>query len=245
MLAQKLILVARMGLLLCLPGLVGWSSVGISAPIAPTQVSLTFPPTADRGAPARSTGGGTRQGACSADSSEAGNKRDTLTALTPSNNIIKTFASHPSIYVYIASFPDKTAIFRVINRKTEEIVHQQEIALTGTPGLLKLSVPDEVELEADTPYQWGLFVICNPDNSEEDRGVEGWIERVTLDAAVQAQLDAATLPLEQAQIYAENGVWSETLEILLAQREQNPNEWLEFINSVEFPPEIAASPIVK
>lgn len=244
MFARKFAVLSRLGLLLCLPGLVGWSEMTVAAPQAPQLMSLTFPPTADRGAPSRSTGGGTRQGGdCGVAVQESISNR--LTVLAPSNNVITTVATNPSIYVHVPSFPGKEALFRVIDRDREEVIYNKTITLTGESGFLKLSLPDDVELAPNVKYEWGFFILCNADDPEQDRGVEGWIERVSMDTALQAQLEGMEISLDKAQIYAENEVWYETLEILLDRREEHPTEWLEFVNSVDLSPEMAASPIVE
>ncbi len=244
MFPRKFALWSRLSLLLCLPGLVGWSEMTVAAPVAPQLVSLTFPPTADRGAPSRTTGGGTRQGgSCGVAVQESISNR--LTALAPSNNVITTVAANPSIYIHVPSFPEKEALFRVIDRDREEVVYQETLKLTGESGFLKLQLPDDVELAPNIKYEWGFFVLCNTDDPEQDRGVEGWIERLPMDTALQAQLEGMEMSLEKAQVYAENEVWYETLEILLGRREEYPTEWLEFVTSVDLSPEMAASPIVE
>ncbi|MFP4008142.1 MAG: DUF928 domain-containing protein [Spirulinaceae cyanobacterium] len=244
MFPRKFALLSRLSLLLCLPGLVGWSEMTVAAPANPQLVSLTFPPTADRGAPSRSTGGGTRQGAsCGVAVEESLTNK--LTALAPSNNVITTVAANPSIYVHVPSFPGKEALFRVIDRDREEVIYEKSFTLTGESGFLKLNLPDEVELAPNIKYEWGFFVLCDLDDPEQDQGVEGWIERVPMDTALQAQLEGMAMSLDKAQVYAENEVWSETLEILLGRRDEYPTEWLEFVTSVELSPEMAASPIVE
>lgn len=170
---------------------------------------------------------------------------ETLIALAPSNNAIKTLAPNPSIYIYVPSFPEKEARFQLFDRDRKVVIYEETLTLTGESGLLKISLPTTVALMPETQYEWSFSVICNPDDFEQDRFVEGWIERVPLDTDIQAQVDNIDTPLDKAQIYATQELWYETLEILLSQRDENPTAWLEFVNSVNLSPEIASSPVVE
>ncbi|QXE22595.1 hypothetical protein B6N60_01278 [Richelia sinica FACHB-800] len=219
--------------------------ISTSAQLSPgMRVSLRFPPVAERGAPPRTIGTGVRGPACRTQdyknvplSTMLADSRIPLTALTPENNVVKTLSAHPSIYVYVPKTKDKQAEFRVLELQTETVVYKSQLALSNTPGIVKLSLPASVQLDAGKIYQWQFFVICDPNNREADEGVEGWFERATLstDKATSIQ-QVEPGSLEQARLYVEDGLWDETLNILANLRDRNPQAqaaWVDLLDSVQ------------
>ncbi|MDY6783977.1 MAG: DUF928 domain-containing protein [Cyanobacteriota bacterium] len=213
----------------------GTSAIAQSA----ARVQFRLPPGGDRsGAPNRTVGAGTRgREGCSSDESPL-----PLTALAPTNNVIKTVAGNPSIYLYAPAFKDKEAIFRLIDLETEETIYQVEIPLSDTSGILKLSLPDTVELQANATYQWGFFVQCDANNPIADQGIEGWVERTELTPQTESEIQqAASDPLNQAQLYAEAGIWNEAIALVAKARDSDPTAWVALLESVDLPPEIVES----
>ena len=77
------------------------------------QVSIKFPPTEDRGAPARTVGAGSRGStACTNTNTATDNIGNALTAITPENNIETTVAPNPTVYVYVPQVIERTAEFQ-------------------------------------------------------------------------------------------------------------------------------------
>nr|AAA21549.1 ORF2 [Nostoc sp. PCC 7120 = FACHB-418] len=70
-------------------------------------------------------------------------------------------------------------------------------------------------LETNKPYHWffKVRVVCNPNQSATLDYVEGWVQRVNLDAALRDEFKQL-LPQEQASIYAKNGIWYDALTTL-------------------------------
>jgi hypothetical protein len=206
-------------------------------------VSVKFPGGKDLGAPARTSGAGSRGPACGNPNSDAksipasSNEIKTpLTALTPQNNVLTTAVPHPSVYVYIPQAVDKKAEFRVIDIETEQVVHKKTFSLVNTPGILKVNIPTTVKLKADNTYQWQVLVICNPKDREADKVVEGWIKHTPLTAEQTVKIQTAQSAIEQAKLYSEFGFWNETLMILDGLRSRNSQaqaEWEELLTSVK------------
>ncbi|MDY7015554.1 MAG: DUF928 domain-containing protein [Cyanobacteriota bacterium] len=218
---------------------VSFSAIAQSFPT--TSVSLTFPTGDGRGAPGRTLGIGSRREGCIDPSSAI-----SLTALTPTNNIVKTVAGNPSIYVYVPAVKGKEAIFRVIDKEAEDILYQTTVSLDSLPGIFKLSLPETVQLRSNVTYEWGFFIQCDPNNPLADEGIEGWLERAELTPEQEREIQqAAENPLEQAQLYAEAGVWNETLAIAVRVRNSHPTAWAELLESVGLAPEIAESPMIQ
>lgn len=211
------------------------------------QVSIKFPPVADRGAPERTSPGG-RRGGC--DLKEATpsdiNSRIELTAIAPINNIITSVVPHPAVYVHIATIMDEQVNFRVLEKETNIEVYKTNFQLPHTAGIVKVKLPETVNLQANKIYNWEFLVICDPEDSSDDKLVKGLLERKSL---TLEQLDKIEKikenPIEQAKLYAEYGVWHETLEILDSLREnsQFKAEWDEILSSVKLQ-QLANYPVI-
>ncbi len=207
------------------------------------EVSLTFPPTANRGAPPRTAGGGTRSPrAC-----VKGNIR--LTALAPSNNVGTTVSANPTLFWYVPETEAKFAQLVVYdNPDKKNEIYQTTLALNGTPGVVKLSLPATVALEPGKEYRWHFGLICNREDRSQDKFVEGVIERTELSSEQKTKLAQATEPLKQAEVYAGATVWQETLTILAQLRHDRPNDsditeaWEELLKSVQLK-DIATQPL--
>lgn len=199
------------------------------------QVSVVFPPTTDRGAPERTAGGGTRGNLCV-------KKNETpLTALMPINNVGTTASPHPTFFLYVPTTGAKVAEFTLLDEAGEQ-VYQTTVALTGSPGVIKLGIPENKSLKVGEMYQWEFAIVCDPQDRERDELIWGWSERVELNPALQARIEQA-VPLEQAKLYAKNQIWHETIAILAKVRRSNPAEWEELLKSVELDA-IASAPFV-
>lgn len=199
-----------------------------------SKISLGFPPAADRGAPARTAGGGVRGGDCM----EAGGKP--MTALMPSNNVGTTVAANPTLFVYVPKTNAKEAELAVVDDEGNEIL--QKIALKGTPGVVKISLPENAELKTGKEYPWIFSLVCNPSERSGDIFVMGVFERTEISPMLQEKLSKAA-PLEAAKLYAEASIWNETLNIMAELRSSKPTEWEGLLTSVGLE-SLASAPFV-
>ncbi len=171
------------------------------------QLALKFklPP---RGAP-----GKRRTGAATRDSCPAlENNNEPLTALVPGTNLGLTVAERPTFWFYVPYPPTyRLSVEFWLRDKEENEVYKETFPLTGTPGIVSIRLPETVpSLEVKNLYSWGFSVICNPAHRDEDVFVSGKVERVSLTPALKSQLEAGT-PRERIALYAENGLWFDTL----------------------------------
>jgi hypothetical protein len=127
----------------------------------------------------------------------------------------------------------------VVSDNQDNEIYQTTLALNGTPGIVKLSIPATVALEPGKEYWWHFGLICNRENRSQDKFVEGIIERSELSSEQKTKLAQATEPLRQAEVYAGAKVWQETLTILAQLRHDRPNDsditeaWKELLKSVQ------------
>lgn len=238
---------ARRGICALLPATALLLASGFSSARAqsfPTaRASLQFPRGSDRGAPIRTTGPASRRESCSAQHQQ---QAIPLTALTPANNIVTTIAANLSIYIYVPQLTDKQALFNVIDKQTEEVVYITTVSLESSPGILKLNLPETVELQPNITYEWRFFVHCDPNDPMADQFVRGWIERTALTVEKEAEVQQFDRsPLQQAQLYARAEVWNETLDLVARSRYSNPEAWIELLESVGLSREIAGSSFIE
>ena len=209
------------------------------------KVSVIFPPTEPRGAPPTTVGGGQRRGGRTG----CFNNNPPLMALTPTNNIVTTVSANPALFWYVPKTEAKSAEFVLFDSELNEL-YETTVAVKGTPGIVKLSLPESVALETGKEYKWKFSLICDKENSVYTQFVTGLIERTELNLEEQTKLAAATEPLKQAEVYAEAAIWQETLSLLAQLRYERPNDlkvnnaWKELLTSVKLDA-IATQPLVE
>ncbi len=204
-------------------------SVGLmcSLTIIPPQVNaIEFPDAPERNPP-KSTAAGGRRGGCI-----SGNQ--TIKAFTPGdNNYIKTVSGQPQLFVYIPKTKAKFLQFAITNQNGEN-VNFQEIQITDGNYVMTINLPQTMELQTNQKYQWEVSLICQPMFINTGNYTKGIIERVSLPSEVQAQLEtlAQENTVAQAQLYANQNIWSETLSLTYTLRESQPEQWQQLLTSV-------------
>jgi len=188
----------------------------------------------------------------------------------PPVNQILTVAANPTVFVYVPEtttqsaedvvfaefsvFDDQSDQYKDVYKTTFRLptVVSSDLPNSSvfTPGILKLSLPANVSLETGKNYHWVFHLYCRKANAEPDaehnytrRYVEGWIQRTELSPELKAKIEQAT-PLEQAKLYAQARIWSETLMLAAQLRSSNPDEWEELLKSVGLN-EIAQAPFIE
>ncbi len=198
----------------------------------------------DRGAPPSTLGGASRGSVCGG-----------IVSLMPATNLGLTVSGHPSFHWYLPETEARRGEFLLLyEEKTETGI--QEVSIYETwfevpeePGIISLKLPEDIpELESGKLYHWYLALRCNPARPEEDAVVEGWVERVEPEAELTQKLDKAK-PIEQANAYAENGIWQDSITVLAnLMRSPSPSNaardsWNTLLGSVGLE-EIAAQPTI-
>lgn len=209
------------------------------------QVSIKFPETDDRGAPARTQPGG-RRGSCNLDHlsqkttppNSRVSKTELLMAIAPTNNIITSVVGNPAVYIHtlIVDKPVKFSVFEsdvdflipapegrsssrsgiVPELYTSGEVYTTKFSLTDAVGIVKVKLPETVKLQPNKIYDWYFTVICDPEDEESKTiSVQGQLQRRSLTPQQLQKIKGLRQnPIEQAKLYAEYGIWYETLEIL-------------------------------
>lgn len=183
------------------------------------------------GAPPATAGGATR-GFCLSESAN-------FTALTPKDHIAQTLAARPSFFFLMPETGAKSADFLLLNRDGSQVVYQTTFQLPQKSGVVQFDLPaDAPELAVSERYQW--FVTLNCSQALGPSGnptVEGWVERVAPEPQLLGRLEATSMDARPG-VYANFGIWNETLKTLATLQRQNPNnrqwqtDWQELLRSV-------------
>jgi hypothetical protein len=191
---------------------------------------VTFEPRTDKPAPTITVGGGRRnEGVCSqerkaseASITEPKSLARLLTPLlpSPSSDLHLTVSAHPTFLVYVPQTSAKTVELTLEDRDGKGI-YQRTINLTGTPGIVRFSLPASTpELEIGKDYRWLVLMNCQP-STAEDPFAEGLVRRIKPDSSL-SQVDGKK-PLEQVSLYAKSGIWYDAVANLAALQKAQPN----------------------
>jgi hypothetical protein len=176
-----------------------------------TQIIFNDPTPPSQGSPSGRQRGGASRGPC--------REFEALTALVPSNNGIvsgRTTSDRPTFWFYLPNqLTEQNSIEFVIQDADDNYIYNTRFSAPGTrSGLINIPIPTTAKsLEVGKTYSWTLSVYCDPANLSRSVVVKGSIQRVNLDSAQQNRLPGAT-PIEQARIFAANGIWFEYLNTL-------------------------------
>ncbi|MBE9037116.1 DUF928 domain-containing protein [aff. Roholtiella sp. LEGE 12411] len=212
---------------------------------ARSQVVRFAPPPPPPGPPpgGRPTGGASRGGSLSM----CPTVKTQLTALVPfteepakvKNVWGLTTVERPSWLFYVPYTKDSAypAEF-VLQDQESNSIYQKAIALPGRSGVIRVSLPaDAPALEVGKQYRWFFSVYCDQQKESPPIYIEGVIQRVNLKQTTVQELDKAE-PFKRFVIYAQNGIWYETLTTLAELHQKNPQdtklqaEWRDLLASI-------------
>ncbi|MEL6555841.1 MAG: DUF928 domain-containing protein [Cyanobacteria bacterium J06621_11] len=245
------------------------SSLLANAPVANTQsaqivsTSLQFspPPLPDRGRPRGRSSGGASRGSCDiagqlpltalvpvTSTVDASLASDAVTNVPVQESVYSvTSQAHPTFWFYVPYALGETPVEFVLQDEQNNTIYQRRFTEEADEfGVMSVALPETAPaMEAGTLYHWYFMAYCDEDNPTF---VEGWTERVALDADLTVAL-ANTTAREQVALYAQNGIWQEAITLLGEQyrrEEDNLNlteDWTSLLTSVDLG-EIALQPMV-
>lgn len=175
----------------------------------------------DRGTPPSSDGTGSR-GDCLVKQN-----KPPLTRVAGSNALKLTMSKYPTFWVYVPYTPQEAPNGEFSLQDGDKEVYRTRFQLPATPGIVSISLPANVSpLTVGKKYRWYVDISCPrskvADESLTPASVTGLVQLVTPNSALQNQLKVAKNPLEKIAIYAQNGIWFETVTELAQLRLQEP-----------------------
>jgi hypothetical protein len=224
------------------------STQPVKSQIPGTEIFNAPPPPPDINAPGNRTAGGKR-GCEAMQKQPATSQEKLLTALVPvyqSPNTELVFGlttiSHPTFWFYIPYQTTAAAEF-VLQNQAGQTIYQSPVLLSGTPGVISLSLPSTTSsLKIGDRYHWYFNIYCNP--QQPPVFVDGWIKRIEPNADLKNQLQKAT-PNQRVALYATHGIWYDLVAASAELRHLDPklNNWANILQSVGLK-NIASEPIV-
>ncbi|WP_293031120.1 DUF928 domain-containing protein, partial [Moorena sp. SIO3I8] len=177
-------------------------------------LELNFKPP-NNGAPGNREDDGSRPG--------CPNVEKPFLALIPVTNWGETVSEYPTFWLYIPyGFGSVDLVLE--DENTQEKIYQTKFNITDRPGIASFGLPlDAPPLDLGRKYRWQFLFFCS-DNQSYDLSVDGIVKRVEKTSELISQLATAKTLREQIIVYAENGLWYETLTELAKLRRANPQD---------------------
>jgi hypothetical protein len=154
-----------------------------------------------------------------------------LMGLVGSKDLSLTVSEYPTFYVYIPYTSKEASGGEFELQDEKEIkVYQTPLPLPTKPSIISIRLPSNVQpLQTHQKYRWYLTINCRTQTASNGLSsqafVTGQIERILATEQLNRQLKMAKTPLERLQIYAENGIWYDTL-TELANLAHTQSNWL-------------------
>lgn len=177
--------------------------------------------------------GGTRGNGCTAGEAP-------LTALLPGTSTPGlTTAASPTFFFYLPENSAEGAEFVLYDEKSEAI-YEKQVTVPTTEGVVSISIPTDPEvpeLKVEGNYYWTFALVCNYDDRATDEYVQGQIQRVELSPDLTMEIENAS-DRDRVALYADAGIWYDTLTTLAQLRRENPTDpllernWVDLLQSV-------------
>ncbi|WP_272819190.1 DUF928 domain-containing protein [Scytonema hofmannii] len=163
-----------------------------------------------------------------------------------------TTSERPTFWFYVPYTKDlKASAEFSLQDSTGNDIYKDAISLPASPSVIGVSLPSNASLQVGKIYRWYLKIRCDRQKTASvPIYVEGDIQRVNLDSRVMQELQAAVDPRQKVAIYAEEGIWFDSLTILAQLYLSNPKDtslaadWQSLLRSVNLD-NVATDPLVK
>jgi LysM repeat protein len=191
--------------------------------------------------------GAAKRGSCAA----PGQK---LVALLPDTNLGQTVADQPTFFWSMPELKPEWQNRKLHSRFRLTTVDAQDTDIdppvyetefdSGPVGIHSLTIPKEIPIGQN--LRWTLIIVCDPDDTDGNEYVKGWIRRVEPTPELAAELEQANL-VDYPAIYAKAGLWFDSLRYLSAIRrkvgdESIGDDWAALLQQVNLG-DIANKPI--
>ena len=140
--------------------------------------------------------------------------------LVPNQDVAhQTISSHPSLYLYSHHNQPLNLEFTLINPQEPKPLIKKVVQV-NRDGIQKIALPSEIQLQEDTIYIWNIGIPCQNDPSRNQDVLSSGIKRVSLTPKLTHKISQTDSIREKIQIYAQNGIWYEALDLLISNKSQ-------------------------
>lgn len=195
-------------------------------PFTSAEARITFKAPEGLQAPGRRIAGGSR----APQEKNCSSGQNPLTAVVPNSNIGLTTQANPTLFFYV---PQTSATLELVLHDQDK-EYKQTYKSSEKGGIV--SIPFNKALEVNKVYRWSFSIVCNPKERSKDKFVEGAIKRIKTEPQLASKLATAS-PQESANLYAQAGIWQDSVASLAQSLSSNPNngelkaEWQALLTS--------------
>ena len=228
---------------------IGSQSITINAKETNNPIKIAQFKAPKVGAPAQTSGGGTR-----------GVNKDKLLALIPESQVGLTTSKTPSFFVYVPATKDKIK-FTLTDQAQEKTFYEAELQPPSTSGIVSVNTDQmtkkiEDKLEVGKFYRWTFEIIHDASDASANSKVMGWVQLVEPSKSLTGKLakikpNDKDLLMKRSRIYAEEGIWHEAIQDLITLRQQKPNDfkvnsaWKDLMRAVKLPKNVKSSDLAQ
>ena len=146
-----------------------------------------------------------------------------LELLVPEQKVIhRTSEKKPTFYVYSHTTELIQVDFVLTDLSKTQPIYQKQVTINSI-GVKPISLPYKVQLEEKKHYTWNLAIPCQNNRERYQTVLNAGIEYYP-NPALTNQISQAKSKREQIQIYAENGIWYEAIELAIEYQKQLGSE---------------------
>ena len=190
----------------------------LGQPAAAQQKRLRWTPRPERGNATGTLSGGKR-GQESAQCGPA-TRATRLTLLVPrGRESLVTTQSQPTVSWQITTQKPTTLSFILSDIQRPTPIYTQTLNASAT-GIQSVTLPNPVRLADGQTYRWTVLVNC-PDGQKSEIYARSFIRKISGESLGQQFTHKSTL--DQAAIFAENGIWYDALGHLLKAQMETPS----------------------
>ncbi|MBD1867997.1 DUF928 domain-containing protein [Cyanobacteria bacterium FACHB-471] len=162
----------------------------------------------------------------------------------PNSLLALTVDDTPTFWFYLPPELSNSAVSAkfVLLDQNHRPIYTEQVSLNGESGIIGVQLTHS--LEVNQVHRW-VFQVELTGEPGQGPAVEGFVERIQPDSALNRQLAAATSPQERIRVYAEHGVWHDALTEATALRPTHsssatqtslnsatPTDWTSLLDSV-------------
>jgi hypothetical protein len=182
-------------------------------PVTPVRTKIVYKPPL-RGAPAVRIDGGSRG---------SGVSLICLTVLAPDHTGL-TVQEQPSLFWYQSQPADVPFELTLLAHNTIQPLLLVRLPNARAAGIQRLNLAEHnVKLLPGVEYEWVVALVVDPANRSKDVIASGWIKRMEPSPTLRSRLENATAE-DLPSVYAEEGIWLDTLTTLSALIEARPKD---------------------